>query len=238
VTLRLGALSIDAHDPDRLADFWSAFLGRERTAYDDGVPTLAPVQEPWMELRFPQATAEKTARNLHHLEVVGQRGETQEGVVMRALSLGARHTDVGQLPEEEHVVLADPEGNEFCVIPSTSTWLAGCGFEGSLACDGTEEVGRFWAAALDWPLVWEEGEETGIQHPEGGTKIAWGGTPLMERPRKDWLHFDLATSDLDAAVDRLIGLGAMTVSGVACRHGVAMLDPDGSSFCLFSERGA
>jgi hypothetical protein len=238
VTLRLAALSIDAHDPDRLADFWSAFLGRERTSYDDGVPTLAPVQEPWMELRFPQATAEKTARNVHHLEVVGQRGETQEQVVARALSLGAQHTDVGQLPEEDHVVLADPEGNEFCVIPSTSNWLVGCGFEGSLACDGTVEVGQFWAAALDWPLVWEEGEETGIQHPEGGTKIAWGGTPLMERSRKDWLHFDLATPDVDASVDRLIGLGAMTLSGFACRHGVPMLDPDGNPFCLFSEPGA
>jgi len=234
VTLRLAALSIDAHDPERLADFWAAFLDRERTTYDDAVPTLAPVQEPWVELRFPRATAEKTARNLQHLEVVGQRGETQDQVVARALSLGAVHTDVGQLPEEEHVVLADPEGNEFCVIPSDTNWLAGCGFEGSLACDGTEEVGRFWAAALDWPLVHEDGEETAIQHPEGGTKIAWGGTPLMERPRKDWLHFDLATGDVDDEVSRLIGLGAMTLSGSACRHGVAMLDPDGNAFCLFA----
>jgi catechol 2,3-dioxygenase-like lactoylglutathione lyase family enzyme len=234
VTVRLAALSIDAHDPERLADFWGAFLGRERTAYDDGVPTLAPVQEPWLELRFPQATAEKTARNPHHLEVVGQRGETQGEVVSRALALGAAHADVGQLPEEDHVVLADPEGNEFCVIPSTSTWLSGCGFEGSLACDGTADVGRFWAAALEWPLVWEEGEETAVQHPEGGTKIAWGGPPLMDRQRKDWLHLDLATSDVDGEVSRLIELGAMTVSGTACRHGVAMLDPDGHPFCLFS----
>lgn len=232
MSLRLAALSVDAHDPDGLADFWGAFLGRDRTTYDDGVPTLAPVQEPWMELRFPRATAEKTARNLMHLEVVGQRGEDQDDVVARALALGARHTDVGQLPEEDHVVLADPEGNEFCVIPSTSTWLAGCGFEGSLACDGTYEVGRFWADALGWPLVHDEGEETGIQHPEGGTKIAWGGTPLMPRPRKDWLHFDVAADDVDAELSRLIGLGAMTLSGAACRHGVAMLDVDGNTFCL------
>lgn len=234
MTARLAALSIDAHDPERLADFWGAFLGRERTSYDDGVPTLAPVQEPWLELRFPQATATKTARNLMHLEVVGQRGENQQKVVERALSLGAVHTDVGQLPEEDHVVLADPEGNEFCVIESTSRWLAGCGFEGSLACDGTHDVGQFWSAALDWPLVHDEGEETGIQHLEGGTKIAWGGAPLMEHPRKDWLHFDLAASDLEAEIDRLVGLGAMTVSGSACRHGVAMLDVDGNAFCLFA----
>jgi hypothetical protein len=42
----------------------------------------------------------------------------QRATVDRALALGGRHVDVGQLPEEEHVVLADPEGNEFCVFPS------------------------------------------------------------------------------------------------------------------------
>ena len=56
----------------------------------------------------------------------------------------------------------------------------------------------------------------------------------MERPRKDWLHFDLATDDVDAEISRLIELGAMTFSGSACRHGVAMLDVDGNAFCLYS----
>jgi glyoxalase superfamily protein len=58
--------------------------------------------------------------------------------VARALELGARHLDVGRLPEEGHVVLADPEGNEFCVIEPGNGFLAGCGFIGALACDGSQ----------------------------------------------------------------------------------------------------
>ena len=51
-----------------------------------------------------------------HLELTSPSLEGQEQTVATALGLGARHIDVGQLPEEGHVVLADPEGNEFCVF--------------------------------------------------------------------------------------------------------------------------
>ena len=82
-------------------------------------------------------------------------------------------------------MLADPEGNEFCVIESTNNWLAGTGFLGELAADGTREVGVFWAAALDWPLVHDEDGETAILSPGGGMLVAWGGPPLNERARAE-----------------------------------------------------
>ena len=111
------------------------------------------------------------------------------------------------------MVLADPEGNEFCVIEETNNWLAGTGFLGELAADGTREVGVFWAAALDWPLVHDEDGETAIQPPEGGMKIAWGGPPLNERAGRNRMHFVLvASGDLDAEVERLVGLGASVVA--------------------------
>ena len=100
----------------------------------------------------------------------------------RALGLGGRHIDVGQLPEEEHVVLADPEGNEFCVIEPGNNFLADCGFIGALASDGSQEVGYFWSEALGWPLVWDQDQETAIRSPYGGPKITWGGPPLSRRP--------------------------------------------------------
>ena len=75
-------------------------------------------------------------------------------------------------------MLADPEGNEFCVIEPGNAFLAGCGFLGELACDGTRDVGLFWSEALGWPLVWDQDEETAIQSPRGGTKVAWGGPPV------------------------------------------------------------
>ena len=131
----------------------------------------------------------------------------------RALELGGRHIDVGQLPEEEHVVLADPEGNEFCVIEAGNNFLAGCGFIGALSCDGTQAVGYFWSEALGWPLVWDQDEETAIQSPQGGPKITWGGPPVQPKTGKNRLHFDLAPpadGDQQAEVDRLVSLGATT----------------------------
>lgn len=58
-------------------------------------------------------------------------------------NLGARHLDVGQRPEEGHVVLADPAGNDFCVIEPGNSFLGDCGFLGELACDGSRDVGVF-----------------------------------------------------------------------------------------------
>ena len=59
------------------------------------------------------------------------------------------------------------------MIEPGNSFLAGCGLLAELACDGTAAVGRFWSQALGWPLVWDEEEQTAIQSPLGGTKIAW-----------------------------------------------------------------
>ena len=134
------------------------------------------------------------------------------------------------------MVLADPEGNEFCVIEAGNNFLAGCGFIGALAGDGTQAVGYFWSAALDWPLVWDQDEETAIQSPDGGTKITWGGPPLMPRTGKDRLRLDLAVpvhSDAPAETDRLISLGAKRVeTGPGDDGRVLLTDPDGNEFTV------
>ena len=164
---RLYALTILASDPDALAIFWSRLLGDAETA---------------LPLVFEKADLPRSGLNQMHFHLTSYTA-SQEANVARALELGAAHLDVGQLPDEDHVVLADPEGNEFCVIEETNNWLAGTGFLGELAADGTREVGVFWAAALDWPLVHDEDGETAIAPPDGGFKIAWGGPPLNERLR-------------------------------------------------------
>ncbi|HEV2797417.1 MAG TPA: VOC family protein, partial [Nocardioides sp.] len=161
---RLHALTVLASDPEALATFWGDLLG------DAEVP---------VPLVFTKADLPRTGLNQIHFHLTSYTA-SQEANVARALSLGATHLDVGQLPDEDHVVLADPEGNEFCVIEETNNWLAGTGFLGELAADGTREVGVFWAAALDWSLVHDEDGETAIAPPGGGFKIAWGGPPLNE----------------------------------------------------------
>jgi len=158
----------------------------------------------------------------------------QQETVARALELGARHLDVGQGPDALHVVLADPEGNEFCVIEPGNNFLAGCGFIGAVASDGSQQVGYFWSEALGWPLVWDQDEETAIRSPDGGPKITWGGPPLAPKTGKYRLHFDLAPDgDQRAEADRLIALGATTVDiGQADADWIVMADPDGHEFCL------
>ena len=66
-------------------------------------------------IRFVTTDLPKSTPNWMHFDLTSATPEDQQETVARALRLGARHIDVGQRPEEGHVVLADPEGNEFCV---------------------------------------------------------------------------------------------------------------------------
>ena len=216
MTSRLYALTILASDPDALALFWSKLLGDA----DMSLPLV-----------FEKADLPRSGLNQIHFHLTSYTA-SQEANVARALELGATHLDVGQLPDEDHVVLADPEGNEFCVIEETNNWLAGTGFLGELAADGTREVGVFWAAALDWPLVHDEDGETAIAPPDGSFKIAWGGPPLNERSGRNRMHLVLATSDVEAEVERLVSLGASVVERRTDE--IEMADPDGNEFVLRS----
>jgi hypothetical protein len=175
-----------------------------------------------------------------HFDLTSTSLNDQQETVARSLGLGARHIDIGQRPEEGHVVLADPEGNEFCVIGPDNDFLADCGFIGALACEGSQDVGYFWSEALGWPLVWDQDQETAIRSPHGGPKITWGGGPLTPKTGKYRLHFDLAPSigdDQRTTVDRLISLGATRVDvGHGAVSWVGMADPDGHEFCVTTPR--
>ncbi|NUW33892.1 VOC family protein [Nonomuraea sp. SMC257] len=239
MTSQLVALCIDADDPQRLARFWAGLLGWETAGgADDGI-ALLPDDDTGFQVRFFPSEQGKTGQNQAHFDLTSNLHD-QQRTVERALELGARHLDIGQGPDAPHVVLADPEGNEFCVIPAGNKFLAECGFVGALACDGSQEVGYFWSAALGWPLVWDQDEETAIRSPHGGPKITWGGPPVAPKKGKNRLHFDLApplNGDLQAEVDRLVSLGATRVgAGRAGGGRVEMLDPDGNEFCVLSPR--
>lgn len=222
----LVAVTFDAHEPATTAAFWAALLGRD--VIDEDGAILLPGDETQVGLRFVPGATERSGPNQLHLHVTSTSADDQQHTVDTAIGLGARHLDVGQLPEEGHVVLADPNGDEFCVIGPDSSFLEGCGRLGEVACDGTRDLGLFWHRALGWPLVWDRDEETAVQSPRGGTKIAWGGPPLALKPPTSRQRFDLATLDLPAEVERLVALGATELASYA--SGVALTDPDGNEF--------
>jgi predicted enzyme related to lactoylglutathione lyase len=236
MTAQLAALAFKAHDPRRLAQFWAGVLGWEAADDPHGLVTLLPSDDTGFRIRFLASSEEKTGQNQMHFDLTSTSLENQQATVARALELGGRHLDIGQGPDARHVVLADPEGNEFCVIEPGNRFLADCGFIGAVASDGTQEVGYFWSRALDWPLVWDQDQETAIRSPHGGPKITWGGPPVAPKTGPNRLYFDLTPapgSDIEPEIERLVSLGAKRVGdGAEASGAVAMTDPDGNEFLV------
>ena len=236
MTSRLVAVRIDANDPHRLASFWADALGWAVAETPGGIG-LVSTESISFRISFRPVAERKVGQNRAHFDLTTTSVADQETTVDRLLESGARRVDIGQRPDEGHVVLADPEGNEFCVIEPDNTFLAGCGRLGAVNCDGTREVGLFWSAVLGWPLVWDQNEETAIRSPDvGGPLITWSGPPLMPRLHKDRLRFDIAPlsgNDPRAEIERLVSLGATSIdTGGADADRLVMADPDGNAFCV------
>ncbi|CAN5265378.1 VOC family protein [soil metagenome] len=122
MSVRIAVVAIDARDPILVADFWAAALGWVAWPDPDGGGvSLAPpgsgqpsgAAGPSIDV-FPVPEG-KAAKNRLHLDLRSD-GTTQAAEVERLVTLGASRIDVGQPTEASWVVLADPEGNEFCVL--------------------------------------------------------------------------------------------------------------------------
>ena len=229
MTSRLVAVTFDAANPTELASFWGSMLGRDVTDEADGfLIRSTPTQ---VGLRFVEEVSFRPpGPNRLHLHLTSTSLDDQQQSVERALSLGGRQLDIGQLPEEGHVVLADPGGNEFCVIEPGNNFLAGCGHLGEVSCDGSRAVGLFWHDVLGWPLVWDQDQETAVQSPEGGTKVSWGGPPVAAKHGRNRQRLDLVADDVPAEVARLVGLGARQLGDLD--GAVELADPDGNEFLV------
>jgi len=208
---RLVSLCLDANDPLRLARFWAEALRWKVDETDDEIG-LVPTDGTRFGILFEPVPEPKVGRNRLHLDLTTISDEDQQESVERLVELGARHIDVGQGPDDRHVVLADPEGNEFCIIEPENNFLADCGRLGSITCDGTREVGYFWSAALGWPLVWDQDDETAIRAPgpyRSDDHLGWRAacTEGWEEPASPLDIAPPADVDQQAEVDRLVSLG-------------------------------
>lgn len=119
VTSRIAAIAIDAVRPRVVAEFWCAVLGWEALEVDDdGDYSMGPSGTAWPMIDVLGVPENKSVKNRLHFDLRAD-GTSTEAELQRLLDLGARRADVGQRSGVSWVVLADPEGNEFCLLSHT-----------------------------------------------------------------------------------------------------------------------
>jgi catechol-2,3-dioxygenase len=110
---RWESLVVNAQDPARLARWWAEALGYQITFERPEEVEIRRSAEELPGLVFVPVAEPKETKNRLHIDL---RPTDQEAEVERLVNMGARHVDVGQGEADNWVVLADPEGNEFCVL--------------------------------------------------------------------------------------------------------------------------
>jgi hypothetical protein len=118
LTAKFTELVIDSADPRKLAAFWCEVLGYSVVDTDESSVEISGGPGVLPTLVFVTVPEPKTVKNRLHIDVNATHGADQHTELARLLALGARHVDVGQ-GEQTWYVLADPEGNEFCLLRRT-----------------------------------------------------------------------------------------------------------------------
>jgi hypothetical protein len=114
---RFTELAIDATDPGALARWWAEVLDYRLTEATDDLAEIKGPEGSGPTLVFAKVPEPKTVKNRLHIDV-NPTDRDRDAEVERLLGLGATRTDVGQGSDASWIVLADPEGNEFCVLRS------------------------------------------------------------------------------------------------------------------------
>jgi predicted enzyme related to lactoylglutathione lyase len=106
---------VDAHDLPGLARFWTQALDWAVLSEREREIVIGPDETAPVGMCFMPVTEAKTVKNRVHLDLTAGADDRDEEIE-RLLGLGARRVDIGQTGAESWTVLADPEGNEFCVV--------------------------------------------------------------------------------------------------------------------------
>jgi hypothetical protein len=224
-----------------LARYWAAALFWEIEDETDEEIGLVPTDGTRLPILFLPVPEPKAGKNRLHLDLVSESPQHQSEMVDRLIRLGAQHVDIGQSREDDHVVLADPEGNEFCVV-LRGDFLATTDLLGAIVFEpAAPVVGRFWSEAAGWPIVYDQDGDTAIRALEGGGPFVTFGPPTgAGKTVKNRLHLDVAPpadGDQAAEVERLIAFGARRVDiGQGDVSRVVMADPEGNEFCVLTPR--
>jgi predicted enzyme related to lactoylglutathione lyase len=120
--LRVHHIVVDTDDLPGLARFWSAVLGWQVLSEREREVVIGPEVDAPVGMCFMPVSDRKRTKNRLHLDLTTDAAD-REAEIERIITLGARRVDVGQRGDESWVVLADPQGNEFCVVRPKSTLI-------------------------------------------------------------------------------------------------------------------
>jgi hypothetical protein len=243
---RLTAVVFDAADPRRLARFWSQALGWPVTHdQPDEVVVERDDEVEWGDgvvppLVFVPVEDAKSGKNRVHLDLVSATAQAQHDRVALLRELGAEPVDIGQ-GEVPWTVLADPEGNELCVLDPREDY-AGIRDIAAVVLDCTEprRLATFWSAATGWPAEHGDGYAAlRNPHTPAATRLELIAVPDPKRV-KNRVHLDVAPHrDDDHAVEvaRLEGAGARRIDiGQGDVSWEVLADPEGNELCVLSPR--
>jgi catechol 2,3-dioxygenase-like lactoylglutathione lyase family enzyme len=242
MSTRLVNVVVDAADPPALARFWCDLLGW-RVSYEqpDEVDLQAPAEDGWrFDLVFVPVAEPKTGQNRLHLDLSSASADQQMATLDRALDLGAERVDIGQR-NVPWFVLADPGGNEFCVLDPRPEYARTGAVAAivSAAADPAALAG-FWSAATGWPITRTGAEFASLCDPDG--RGPWLEFVRSARPHevKNRVHLDVAPypeGTIAAEVARLTDLGAHPVDlGQGDVPWQCLADPEHNEFCVLTPR--
>jgi len=233
---RLVQIAMNARDDSALGQFWAEALGWNISSEGPGVTNLEPPG-----LTYPDPSAvyidiivvpePKTVKNRVHIDLATTSAAHQAELVARLRDLGAMPADVGQ-GDVPWTVLADPEGNEFCVLEPRPVVVD---------CADPRAMARFWDEAMDWTLHEVTDDYASLRSAAGvGPYLEFLRTP-DKKTVKNRVHLDLRPypgDDQAAEVARLRALGATDID-VGQGDGVSwtcLADPEGNEFDVLTPR--
>lgn len=245
MSTRLVHLVIDAIDPLQLATFWAAALEWETAEYDPGAFTVHPpgfsYPDPGaLPLACVPVPEPKSGKNRIHLDLATESPAHQAAIVQRLRDLGATPVDIGQ-GQVPWVVLADPAGNELCVLEPRPVY-SDTGPVAAVVVDCADPIrlATFWSDAAGMTRHESDDSFASLRSSRGvGPYLEMLEVP-DHKTVKDRVHLDVAPfrdDDHQAEVARLRALGAAPVDvGQGAVPWAVLTDPEGNEFCVLTPR--
>ncbi|GAA0398390.1 MULTISPECIES: VOC family protein [Micromonospora] len=242
---RLVQINMKALDDAALGRFWAEVLGWGVSSEGPRVTNLEPEDSVYPDpvavcidlVAYPDDP--KTVKNRVHIDLATTSAAHHAELIARLTELGATPTDIGQ-GDVPWTVMADPEGNEFCVLD----WRTSPRDTGPIAaivadCTDPRAMVDFWGNAMDWTVHEVTDDHAVLRSAKGvGPYLRFVRTPDVKTV---WnrVHLDVRPypgDDPAAEAARLRALGATSIDLDGDVHWMVFADPEGNEFCMLTPR--